>query len=66
MHRAKLDKNKHLKKFAELLEIATIESIEEGNLTKDMAILVYNSWDVKEEEHWLRTEKFMENIDLKF
>ena len=49
-----------------MLENATIESIEEGNLTKDLAILVYESWDVKEEEHWLRTEKFIENIDLKF
>jgi len=35
-------------------------------LTKDLAILVFNKWDVKETEHWLRTEKFMEKIDENF
>jgi len=35
-------------------------------LTKDLAIAVYNRWDVKEGEHWIDTEKFMNKIDENF
>jgi len=35
-------------------------------MTKDLAILVHDSWDVKEGDHWLRTEHFMEKIDENF
>ena len=65
-HRAKLDKNDSLNKFATMLENATVETMEQGHLTKDLAILVHERWDVKENEHWLRTEKFMERIDENF
>lgn len=49
-----------------MLEEATIETMEQGCLTKDLAICVYNRNDVKEKEHWLVTEEFMEKIDKNF
>jgi len=66
LHRAKLDNNELLAKFAKLLEDSTIETMEQGHLTKDLAICVYNRWDVKEKEHWLITEEFMDKIDVNF
>jgi isocitrate dehydrogenase len=66
MHRAKLDKNEDLLKFCNALEHATTETMENGVLTKDLAIIVYNRWDVKEKEHWLTTEDFMDKIDENF
>lgn len=53
-------------KFSTLLENSVVETMEQGHLTKDLAILVHNKWDVRENEHWLRTEKFMEKIDENF
>jgi isocitrate dehydrogenase len=53
-------------KFAHALEAATIETMENGHLTKDLAILVHNRYDVKEKEHWLVTEEFMDKIDENF
>ena len=43
MHRAKLDKNTELHKFAELLEREVIGAVEDGIMSKDLAILVYNT-----------------------
>jgi isocitrate dehydrogenase len=43
MHRAKLDNNAELLKFAELLEKEVIGSVEDGFMTKDLAILVHNT-----------------------
>jgi len=43
MHRAKLDGNDRLMKWAETLEATVIKSIEEGNMTKDLAIIVANT-----------------------
>jgi hypothetical protein len=40
--------------------------MESGILTKDLAISVFNRWDVKEKEHWLVTEDFMDKIDENF
>jgi isocitrate dehydrogenase len=37
MHRGKLDGNQELIRWAELLEKACIETIEAGNMTKDLA-----------------------------
>ena len=34
-------------------------------MTKDLAICVYG-WDVKEKEHYLQTELFMDKIDENF
>jgi isocitrate dehydrogenase len=66
MHRAKLDNNEELLKFCQTLEFATVQTMESGILTKDLAISVFNRWDVKEKEHWLVTEDFMDKIDENF
>jgi len=43
MHRAKLDNNTELHKFAELLEREVIRAVEDGFMTKDLACLVYDT-----------------------
>lgn len=44
-HRAKLDGNDALRKFAESLEQVCINTIESGFMTKDLAICVRGSMD---------------------
>jgi isocitrate dehydrogenase len=39
-HRAKLDNNAELAKFAQLLEKVTVDTVEAGDMTKDLALLV--------------------------
>jgi isocitrate dehydrogenase len=56
-HRAKLDENAALAKFAETLEHVTVATIEEGSMTKDLAVLV------GPEQSWLSTESFINAID---
>ena len=56
-HRAKLDSNAALAKFASTLEAVTIATIEEGSMTKDLAVLV------GPEQTWLSTEGFLDAID---
>ncbi len=56
-HRAKLDDNSALAKFAVTLEAVTIATIEEGSMTKDLAVLV------GPEQTWLSTEGFIDAID---
>ncbi len=56
-HRAKLDQNEKLKGFAETLERVTIETIESGGMTKDLAVLV------GPEQKWLSTEGFLDAVD---
>ena len=56
-HRAKLDSNAALAKFAETLEAVTVATIEEGSMTKDLAVLV------GPEQTWLSTEGFLDAID---
>lgn len=43
LHRAKLDQNEELKVWASTLESAVIKSLEDGVLTKDLAIIVNNT-----------------------
>ncbi len=57
-HRAKLDDNSNLATFAEALERVVIETVEEGDMTKDLAILV------GEEQKWLSTEDFLEKVNV--
>ncbi len=40
LHRAKLDNNTDLKKFAESLEAVCVETIQAGYMTKDLAICI--------------------------
>jgi isocitrate dehydrogenase len=56
-HRAKLDNNAALAKFASTLEAVTIATIEEGSMTKDLAVLV------GPDQSWLSTEGFIDAID---
>jgi isocitrate dehydrogenase len=55
-HRAKLDANPELDRFANLLETITIETVEAGYMTKDLALLV------GDEQGWLTTEGFLDKV----
>lgn len=59
--RAKLDKNEKLAKFARLLEQVCIETVEEGKMTKDLALIVYGN-EMKEADY-LTTEAFLDAVD---
>jgi isocitrate dehydrogenase len=56
-HRAKLDDNAELKRFAETLEKVTVDTIEAGYMTKDLALLV------GPDQKWLSTTGFLDKID---
>ena len=56
-HRAKLDDNAALQNFAEALEKTVIATIEEGKMTKDLAVLV------GPDQSWLSTEGFIDAVD---
>ena len=65
-HRAKLDNNEHLRLFGETLEQAVIHTVEQGQMTKDLAILVKNTSKVAEGSDYLVTQAFMEAVDKNF
>ncbi|MCC0048949.1 MAG: NADP-dependent isocitrate dehydrogenase [Rhodobiaceae bacterium] len=56
-HRAKLDDNAELKRFADTLEKVVVDTIEGGEMTKDLALLV------GPDQAWLSTEGFLDAID---
>ncbi|MEZ5779848.1 MAG: NADP-dependent isocitrate dehydrogenase [Paracoccaceae bacterium] len=56
-HRAKLDGNKELAKFAETLEKVTVGAVEDGFMTKDLALLV------GPDQQWLTTMGYLEKVD---
>ena len=56
-HRAKLDNNPELAKFADTLEKVTVGTVEAGDMTKDLAILV------GPDQKWLSTTGFLDKID---
>jgi isocitrate dehydrogenase len=56
-HRAKLDDNAELKRFAEALEKVTVDTIESGAMTKDLALLV------GPDQPWLSTTGFLDKVD---
>ena len=55
-HRAKLDNNAELARFAETLEKVCIDTVEAGFMTKDLALLVGDT------QGWLTTEGFLDKI----
>ena len=55
-HRAKLDNNPELAKFADTLEKVTVGTVEAGDMTKDLAILV------GADQKWLSTTGFLDKI----
>jgi isocitrate dehydrogenase len=56
-HRAKLDNNPELSKFATTLEKVTVDTVEAGYMTKDLALLV------GADQKWLSTTGFLDKID---
>ncbi|WP_336294614.1 NADP-dependent isocitrate dehydrogenase [Bartonella sp. CB169] len=56
-HRAKLDKNEKLKSFVTTLEEVCIKTVEEGFMTKDLALLI------GPKQKWLSTTGFLDKID---
>jgi len=56
-HRAKLDDNAALMRFATTLEKATVDTVEAGFMTKDLALLV------GPDQKWLTTIGFLEKVN---
>ncbi|MGE0855358.1 MAG: NADP-dependent isocitrate dehydrogenase, partial [Hyphomicrobiaceae bacterium] len=56
-HRAKLDGNDELKRFADTLERVCVSTVEAGDMTKDLALLV------GADQKWLSTTGFLEKVD---
>ena len=56
-HRAKLDSNDELKRFADTLEKVCVDTVEAGFMTKDLALLV------GADQTWLSTTGFLDKID---
>ncbi|MDP1737671.1 MAG: NADP-dependent isocitrate dehydrogenase [Caulobacter sp.] len=56
-HRAKLDNNPELDRFAHTLEKVCVDTVEAGFMTKDLALLV------GDKQNWLTTEGFLDKID---
>ena len=56
-HRAKLDENEALMRFATTLEKTIVETVESGSMTKDLALLV------GPDQKWLTTMGFLEKVD---
>ncbi|KAI6243137.1 Isocitrate dehydrogenase [NADP] [Aphelenchoides fujianensis] len=61
MHRAKLDDTPELQKFAENLEAVCVETIEAGDMTKDLAICVKGTNDVARSDY-LNTFEFLDKL----
>ena len=55
-HRAKLDGNEPLGRFALTLEKVCVDSVEAGFMTKDLALLV------GDHQGWLTTERFLDKV----
>ena len=59
-HRAKLDGNHHLLNFSKALEEACISTVESGQMTKDLALLVHGENML--DKDYLTTEQFLTKI----
>src|SRR3974390_2080950 len=55
-HRAKLDNNAELAKFAATLEKVCVQTVEDGYMTKDLALLV------GADQRWLSTTGFLDKV----
>ena len=56
-HRAKLDNNAELAKFSKTLEQVCIQTVEQGKMTKDLALLI------SKDAPYQTTEEFLNSID---
>lgn len=59
--RGKLDDNPELIKFANTLEQVCVDTVEGGQMTKDLALLIHG--DKMNTDHYLTTEGFLEALD---
>jgi isocitrate dehydrogenase len=60
--RGKLDTNQELVEFSQTLENAVIATVENGKMTKDLALIAYgNNADRKQ---WVTTEQFIDEVAL--
>ncbi len=60
LHRAKLDDTPKVAKFAQTLEQTVIKTVENGHMTKDLALLI------GAEQGWLTTTEFLDKVDENF
>jgi len=56
-HRAKLDNNAALAKFAATLEKVCVDTVEAGFMTKDLALLI------GPDQKWLSTSGFLDKVE---
>ena len=56
-HRAKLDDNQDLARFADSLEKVCVDTVEAGHMTKDLSLLV------GADQKWLSTTGFLDKVD---
>jgi isocitrate dehydrogenase len=56
-HRARLDGNAELTRFCETLERVCVDTVESGQMTKDLALLVGDGTP------WLTTQQFLDALD---
>src|SRR6478672_11294276 len=56
-HRAKLDNNPALAKFADTLEKVSVATVEAGDMTKDLSLLI------GADQKWLSTQGFLDKVD---
>ena len=56
-HRAKLDNNPVLAKFADTLEKVSVDTVVAGDMTKDLALLI------GADQKWLSTQGFLDKVD---
>jgi len=59
-HRGKLDDNQPLIKFAQTLERTVIKTVEDGDMTKDLALLI------GADQKWQTTTGFLDKVDENF
>lgn len=55
-HRAQIDNNEKLKSFCNILESVCIKTVEDGFMTKDLALLI------SKDQKWLNTREFLRKI----
>jgi isocitrate dehydrogenase len=57
-HRGKLDNTPEVTRFAETLERVCVETVENGQMTKDLALLI------SKDSPWLTTQEFLHALDV--
>lgn len=60
-HRGKLDSNEALINFCHTLERVCVETVEQGKMTKDLAVCIHG--DKVQRTHYLKTEDFLTAIN---